>query len=233
MSVYATEENGKLKYVKECLQSLADTVNLNKHTLHIINNNSSVATAIFLISFVRNNNAMFYNLKENLGTACGINLALKERLPNQVCIKTDDDVKWHSSGWVEELEQAIRNKPEIGILGLKRDDVYGEMVEDGNLLWCKDIMGTCTAYNPLLLDKIGYLSQPSNYGFDDSIFSCRSEVSGFKNAFLKDIKITHLDEGGTEYTEWKKREAGIYIDEVAKMCEMYKNGTLDYYYDGQ
>lgn len=236
MCAYCTEENGKLKYLEETLDSLKKTVDWHKHRLFIVNN-STHEEAIKLLNStycdgIFNENIFIKNLPVNLGTARGINLALKERLPEEYCIKCDDDWTTDHVGWIEEMEQQIELNNSIGILGLKRDDVYGDIIEDKELLWSKDIMGTCTMYNWRLLNKIGYLSQPSNYGFDDSIFSVRSEAAGFKNAFMKNIKIKNLDEGGTEYTEWKKREAGVYLQEVSIYMDMIRKGELNYYYDG-
>jgi hypothetical protein len=232
MCAYCTEENGKLKYLQQTLESLIVTVDLSKHRFFIINNSTYKPSVDFLKEWAENNHCVLFQNEKNLGTAAGINLALTRRNPGEICVKTDDDLTWSVSGWVEQLENMIKKRPEIGILGLKRDDVYGEFVKEGKLLWSHDILGTCTAYNPAMLDKVGYLSQPSQYGFDDCIVSVRSEAAGFKNAFLPHIKITNLDEGGTEYTEWKKREAGVYLQEVSIMMDMIKKSQLDYYYDG-
>lgn len=230
---YCTEENGKLKYLKECLDSLFDTTDMDRHTLIIINNSPFREVKEYLSELLLLKPFKLISPETNLGTAGGINLGLRERKPGQVCIKTDDDLTWGQSGWADELEQTIAEKPEIGILGLKRDDVYGNMEEDGKLLWCHDIFGTCTAYNPLMLDKVGYLVQISNfYGYDDTLISVRSEVAGFKNAFMKNIKITNLDLLETEYTRWKRREAGIYLGEVGPLCDGYRNGTISIYEDG-
>lgn len=231
MCAYCTEENGKLKYLKETLESIAKTVDLTKHRLFIIDNASTQETVDFLLNWYGQHPCTLIQNKTNLGTARGINLALKERKPGEPCVKCDDDWSTGHVGWVEEMEAQIAANPQIGILGLKRDDVYGQMVEDGELLWCHDIFGTCTMYNPAMVDKIGGLVQFSNYGFDDCVYSVRSEAAGFKNAFMKNIKIVNLDEGGTEYTEWKKREAGIYLQEASTLMDLIKKGELDYYYD--
>lgn len=239
---YCTEENGKFKYAKECVESLMATVNLSKHRLIIINQNSCDEAKEFLSWLCQKDGITVVNLSENIGTARGINIGLRMRLPEEMAIKCDDDLTWGQSGWVEEMEKVIKKRKDIGILGLKRDDIWQRpdhenpayrTVMDGKLEICPDIMGTCTAYNPLLLDKIGFLSQPSNYGFDDAIFSVRSLTAGFKNAFLPHIKITNIDEGGTEYTEWKKREAGVYLIEASEYMNLIKNGTISFFYDGE
>lgn len=228
--IYCTEENNKLDIVKECLNSLADTVDLSKHTHYIINNSQYRPAIDFLNDWYTKHPCVLFHNERNLGTAGGINLALTRRLTGQVCIKTDDDLTWGQSGWVEELADAISERPEIGILGLKRDDVYGKFVEEGKLLWSHDIFGTCTAYNPAMLDKVGYLFSPGVYGFDDCYISVRSEAAGFRNAFLPHIKITNLDLVSTPYTDWKKKEAGEFLSEAAIYMGMVRKGELSYYY---
>ena len=240
-TIYATADNKKLPIVKKCLVSLAQTVNLKKHRWIIIDNSCYKETADFLDTFQRGieGNITVIHLKENVGTARGINIGLKTRKPGEMCIKCDDDVEWLSSGWVEQLERYCKGN--IGILGLKRDDIWQRPDHEnlnyrtkmeGKLEICPDIMGTCTAYNHLLLDKIGGLSQPGLYGYDDSIFSVRSIAAGFRNAFLPHIKIKNLDPGGTDYTKWKIDEAGRRLVEAGEYMELIKKGVIDYYYDG-
>lgn len=233
IAVYDTEENDRMRYTVDTLLSLYDTVDHSKHRIILIDNNSCSNTKTYINAYQKSvENVRFITLKQNIGTAGAINQALRLRKANEVCIKMDNDVVVHQTGWVDELESVFLNSPCIGICGLKRHDVYGDFTENGKLLMSEDVMGTCTAFNPKLLDSIGYLSQISKYGFDDTIFSARSIAAGFKNCYLPHIKITHLDIGGTEYTEWKKREAGLYLNEVSNLINMYKTGKLNPYYDG-
>lgn len=230
-----TEENDRTKYTKETLRSLVETVDWSKgHELYIIDNSSCGETKAFLKDVQNKLKFKLITCSENVGTAKGINLALTQRKPNQVCIKMDNDVVVHQSDWVEEMEEIIAQNAQIGILGLRRDDVYGDFVQVGNLQYGDDIMGTCTALNPLLLDKVGYYFQHSkNYGFDDSNMSVRSIAAGFRNAFLPHIKITHIDTGGTVYTEWKKQEAAIWLQEASIAHDLIRRGVISYYYDGK
>jgi hypothetical protein len=228
--IYCTETNDRLKLAKESIASLMDTVDLNKHSVVLINNNSTKETADWL-STLKDVNVI--TLSQNVGTARGINFGLRLAGKDVVQIKSDEDVVWHQSGWADELERVILERPEIGILGLKRDDVYGNFTEDGELLWSDDIMGTCIAFNPALLEKIGYLFQFSNYGFEDSLVCVRSMAAGFKNAFLPVIKISHIDPGASTYTEWKKREASTYLQEASIYMDKIKSGQLSYYYGGE
>lgn len=228
---YSTADNGKLKYMKLCHESLLDTVSLEDHPLMITNNSQYKEAIDYLDSFAKKHrNISVTHLKENIGTARGINKIIAYRGLNEPVIKMDDDWTTSHIDWVELMQSEIETNPKIGILGLRRDDVYGELIEDGNLLWNADVMGTCTMYNPLLINKIGSLQQFSEYGYDDNLYSARSEAAGFRNAFMKNIKITNLDEGGTDYTEWKKEEAGFYLQEASVMMDKIRKGELGYYY---
>lgn len=247
MAVYDTDANDRSKYTKECLSSLTDTVDFSKHRLVLVDNNSCSKTKNILAEYVGKENITVITLSENVGTARGINMGLRLRGTDEMCIKMDNDCVVHQSGWVEEMEDAIKRDPSLGIVGLKRPDVwqsptnpdpkYRTTIEtlknSTEIEICEDIMGTCTAYSPLLMDKIGLLNQPSDYGFDDVLYSVRSIVAGFRNCFLPNIKITHLDDYKNPYSDWKKREAGVHIEQVAEMCRMYQSGKLSYYYDGE
>jgi len=226
MCAYCTPENGKEKYLVQTLESLRATVNFDHHRLVVINNGMDVECL--------HPAEEWFTLLEpgrNLGTAEGINLALRLRELGEPACKMDDDWTTGHVGWVDDMVRVLCEHPEIGILGLKRDDVYGELVEDGELLWNSDIMGTCTMFQPEMLEKVGYMWSPGVYGYDDVTMSVRSECAGFKNAFMKNIRIVNLDEGGTLFTEWKKREAGEHMNEVSIVCDKYMDGTLDVYYN--
>jgi hypothetical protein len=53
--------------------------------------------------------------------------------------------------------------------------------------------------------------------------SVRSKLAGFKNCFLPHIEIDHLDEGGNNYTQWKRDEASYRMKEFNEM----KNGLIN------
>lgn len=230
-----TVENDRTNYTKETLRSLRETVNNKKHRIFIIDNGSCADTKAVLLGAKKAfNNITLITLSENIGTARGINFGIRSREPGEFVTKMDNDVVVHESGWLDKMEKVFAKRPEIGILGLRRNDVYGELIPDRGLLMNADIMGTCTMFNPALLDKIGLMFQISpKYGGDDVLMSVRSLAAGFKNAFLPSIKITHLDDGKNLYCEWKRREAGVYLHELSIVCDMIKKGDMPYYYDGE
>jgi GT2 family glycosyltransferase len=249
MAIYDPEEANKSKITERCLDSLAETVDLKQHRLFLIDNNSCAETKQVIRRFQGWMPCTVITNLNNLGTAEAINLAWKHRKPGEHAMKIDNDVVWHQKGWLEILEEAISRMPEIGILGLKRVDCWentkhpdpqyrSELIECPHtpgqrwihLEKCKHIIGTCQLYNSDLLDKIGYLYQPSEYGYDDVLASYRSELAGFINVFYPHILIDHIDPGGTPYQTWKERHSGEQTQNVINIVNQYISGQRPIYY---
>jgi len=257
MASYVTETNGRLQYAKDTLCSLLDTVDFYTHELFICDNGScsemlkfyQVFQSLFYKIYLESNLKIQYN-SYNLGTAEAVNFGIKERKPNQFVIKIDSDVEIGRNGWVEDMEECFSRYPNLGILGLKRTEVTQKADHENpayrtklvsaphvrgqkwiTLELCEDIIGTCTMFSPELLDKIGYLFQPANYGWDDVLACIRSEKAGFVNAFLPHIPIIHLDDGEGDYVKKKLKEAEKTIAEFGEIAEDYKSGVRDIYYN--
>ena len=244
MAVYDTEENQRSKYTHKTLECLTEMVDLSKHEIIIIDNNSCQETKDIIADFVNMFNLTLISLSENIGTAKAINRAWKHRKPNQHLIKIDNDVDILSFNWVDEMEEAIERDKSIGILGLKRKDLLenptrndqfkstlrmlphsnGErwiIVEDVD-----HVMGTCQMYNYRLIDKIGGLMQPGLYGFDDTLAGVRCKLAGFKNSFLPHIEIDHIDTKETPYWQEKRDIAAKDMAEFNLMKSKLLTGEL-------
>ena len=254
MACYDTEENGRSEYTERTLKSLAQTVNWDRHRLVIVDNGSCSRTKQLLNDCVLD---MWLTMPDyttikphiitnptNLGTARAINQGIRLRNPGEYVVKADNDVEWHSAGWVDEMEAAIERDTGIGILGLKRKDIdfdanhtdpsyRSELVQLPHApgeTWITvergpSIMGTCTMFNWRLLDAIGFMRTCGIYGFDDSLFSLRSGLAGFWNAYLPHIVIDHIDTGDNPYTQVKQQQAGAVWDEYHKLHAAYVDGT--------
>ena len=252
MAVYSTEENKKDDCLLRTLESLSMTVDFKKHRL-ILSVNAETSNTMHLVNEWKrqwgHDIKIIHNYK-NIGTAEAINKGFKLREEGENCIKMDDDVVIHSSGWIEVMEDAIRREPKIGIIGLKRKDCienvnHSDEYFRSSLLqlpqvagerWINvekvhHVMGTCQMYSSALLDKIGYLYQPKQYGWDDVLASSRSKASGFINVFIPHVEIDHIDEGKTPYQVWKERHAGLDIGTITKLMDGYSNGTISTYYN--
>jgi cellulose synthase/poly-beta-1,6-N-acetylglucosamine synthase-like glycosyltransferase len=258
MAVYDTEENDRTWMTVETLDSLYKQVDFSRHRLMVSDNGSCEATQRVLHRMRGMIDLTVHN-GENLGTAAALNKLWRHRKPGEVVCKIDNDVVVHARNWPDYIEKAFKVRPFMGICGLKRKDcdewplviepkflkskflpypiyplphVKGHPWRFCVLEQVNHVMGTCQAYRPELLDKIGYLYQPSKYGFDDSLAAVRCEMAGFFSAFLTGIEIDHIDPGGTEHTDWKNREAGRMMNEYHKTVREYKSEKRDIYYDG-
>ena len=255
MAVYDTKENQRTGLTEQTLYSLLDTVNLVRHRLIVVNNNSCDATRFLLQRLHQEIPFEQIDLPKNVGTAMAINKAWKKRNPGEHCVKMDNDVVIHQRDWPDRINEVFVKDPEIGICGLKRKDLI-ERPDHPEEYWRSSIrmlphnpgehwlvveevnhvMGTCQAYSDALLNRIGYLYQMQDYGnlygFDDSLASLRADIAGFKRVFLPSIPIDHIDPGGNPYTEWKSKNAGNVMGLYHTVMAEYNSGERDIYYGG-
>ena len=251
MAVHDTDENQRSEYTYQTLYSLRRTVDLHKHRLFVIDNNSCRRTKEMLevMSKERHHKFTVITMPENVGTAGAINQAWKHKRTGENLIKMDNDCVIHSSGWVDEMDRAIERDPNIGIIGLKRkdlienpwrnDDYKSELVmlpHKDFESWIivekvKHVIGTCQMYSAALIEKIGYLYQPSLYGYDDVLASYRSQVAKFYNCFLPHIEIEHIDNRETPYWQWKRNEAAKGDIEHQRTVHEYLTDKRSIYYN--
>lgn len=242
LAVWDTEENKRSEYTWRTLTRLVQTVDLKKHRIIISDNGSCQYTQDCYTHF-KEFVEVIYN-KVNIGTAKAINVALKLRNEGENFIKMDNDIFVYQKGWVDQLEECVKRESSIGIIGLKRKDLWQHPLHENeayrtyiqslpheagqrwlNIEVCPDIMGSCTMLSSSLIEAVGGFTQEGVYGFDDTDMSLRSLLAGFKNAFLPHIEIDHIDEGNNAYTEWKQKASGATMAGFNKRCEEYKNGT--------
>lgn len=252
MATFDTPENQRIDLTRRTIDSLLNTVDFSKHRLFVIDNHPTPEGRAIIrnaqekiggtrIGYIKN--------KENLGTAEAINKGWYWRSPNENCIKIDNDVVIYQTGWVEELEEAIKRDPKIGIIGLKRKDCWetpdhkdsfykSELImlpHNPPQRWMvvervNHVMGTCQMYSAALLSKIGFLWQPALYGFDDSFAAVRSHLAGFYNCFLPHIDMDHIDPGTTPYQKWKEEHAAQCWTAYHEALRDYKSGAKSIYY---
>lgn len=249
MAVYDTAENGRAWMTDRTLECLADTVNFARHRIIVVDNGSVSETKDLLRHYERAGVISIITLPENIGTARAVNKAWAYREPGEYVVKMDNDVVIHQKNWADEMEEVMRRMPEIGILGLKRKDLWENpnnpdekyrstlhMVQQtAGERWyvvekVNHVMGTCQMFSPALLDQIGYLYQPGLYGFDDSLAAVRCQVAGFWNCFLPHIEIDHIDPGGTVYQGWKEKKAWADMTEYNRLKDGYISGKLSIFH---
>lgn len=256
LAVYDTDDNDRSMMTQATLSSLLRTVDLTRHRVVVVDNASCAKTHAIYQDFPEFQ--YIYN-ERNLGTAEAINLAWRQRRPGEHAVKMDNDVVIHVENWADILEDALAREKvwntmrgmweqnKIGILGLKRKDLpeapwrtdwaHSEICRLSHApgqRWLDvervgHVIGTCQMYSSALLDVIGYLYQPTLYGFDDALAAARCKGAGFWSAFLPGIEIDHIDPGGTDYTEWKRREADRAWGQVQALGREMEKGINIYY----
>lgn len=250
MAVYSTEENKKDECLDMTLHSLfSQLYSRPEYKLRLSVNAHTESTLRILDEHKFIIDEVIFN-SENIGTAEAINKVWKGRNPDTHCLKMDDDVVIYSANWLDLMVEAIEREPNIGIIGLKRKDCWENpthnnmdyrsqlimLPQEAGQKWlvverCKHIIGTCQLYNSKLLEKIGYLYQPSLYGYDDVLASYRSHVAGFMNVHFPQIEIDHIDDGKTPYQGWKERHAGEQTRNVSNIVDQYLNRSKSIYYN--
>jgi hypothetical protein len=162
----------------------------------------------------------------------------------------DDDIVIETSGWLDILVECLEREPLIGQIGLKRVDCCettwhkdpyhrSELImlphEPGQRWLSVDkvyhVMGSCVLHNSALLDKVGFLRQFGQYGFDDCIMSYRSNISGFINCHYPHILIHHIDEGRTEYQSWKEKFSASKFPEFYALVDRLLSKEESCYYN--
>lgn len=254
--VYALDDSPKIDYAIRTLNNVLETTDFKKHEFFISDNGSGEVMQDFYKEFIKRfeyqfpaNNLMISYNGENLGTSRAFNKGLVGLKEGWFTIKRDDDTIVYDNEWVEKMEDAITRDASIGILGLKRFDleqdpnhsdphwrtsvrmlphVKGQRwltIEDA-----EDIIGTCTMFNPELRKRLGGMINPTGlYAWDDVLESLRSKLAGFKNAFLPDIRIDHIDDGSGDFVQWKRSHVDENWAAFSEIADDYKRGVRDLY----
>lgn len=249
MAVYDPPGDPRTELMRDCLTSIAETAKA-PHRLVMVSNGITKENLDWIRGHRIQTHGVLIENEANIGTARAINKAWKLRKPGEHCLKIDSDVVLHEPGWLDKLEECIERDPRIGIIGLKRRDldesphqppgswahsklkmlphVKGQpwlIVEKVN-----HVLGSCCLFNSALLDKIGYLVQMGQYGFDDALAAVRCEKAGFYSCFYPHYQIDHPDPGGDDYTKWKLDQAGKFMPRYSQIVNEYRTGKRNIYH---
>jgi len=254
-AIWNTEANGRLPLTRQFLMSLGETVDWNRHRLVLVDQGSIPETKEMLklceLDGYDFPPATVITLPENIGTARGINKGWALRKPGEVCLKVDDDWCTDTVGWMDIMEECFAKDPALGLVAIKRRDLTQwagprePAGEPTRLIalprklgerWliiekCRNSFGTCQAYRPELLDRMGGLAQPSTYGFDDCLSDVRCEIAGFYAAFLPWIDVEYLDKNPPDhpYQLEKEAEAARVMPEFEQWVNEYRSGKRSIY----
>jgi GT2 family glycosyltransferase len=232
------------------IESYLETCDPELMDLHIVDNGSTDGLADWLRlneEKLKSKNVFCHYNSENVGTAKAINSIWKTRIPTQHCMKIDSDILWNESNWLEKMLDVFEYSQNIGIVGLKRKDVWErpdhetpfyrtkliDITKKDDTVFTVEqashVIGSSWLVRSTLINVIGALRQPGKYGFDDALYCLRAQIAGFACVFYPSISIEHFDsgEGGTpenaEYTRLKLAWAGRDMSEYERLRDMYQS----------
>lgn len=203
----------QLDYTKQCLESLANTVN-QKVELIIVDNASNDGTYEYLSNYADDKiNLVLIRNEENLGFPKAVNRGIEETTGKYVLIANNDII--FNGNWLERMIEVAESDEKIGLVGpisnevsgLQRDDkaVYSsieEMKEYAEIVNAKNknqilnfprLAFLCTLIKREVINKIGGLDErfsPGNYEDDD--YCLRAQLAGYKAVIAKDVFIHHF-----------------------------------------
>ena len=144
-------------------------------------------------------------LKKNLGPIYVLNYALTKRKPNQYFFTIDSDTYIKTDNWISRFIEVFQAFPEVGVLGLMRDNPYPRFLPpiiprvsgDISYLELKNgvidgimdfIPGQLQCLRPELIEKIGYWCEEIGYG--DAELSPRvKHYTDFTVGFITTVEI--------------------------------------------
>lgn len=265
MAAFDTPENGRFPLTLRTLHSLSQTVDWSRHRLVVIDNGSTCPKATSLFKWAEQYGfsgawmlggvvsdlppAMLIRNAENRGQARALNQGWLLREPGEHVARCDSDVEFLDAGWLDRMVECLDRDPTLGIVGLKRPDLWerpdhpdpnwrSELVmlpHEPGQDWlvvekAKSVVGTVQAWSPALLGKIGYLYQSRfQWGLEDADALARATLAGFWGGFLAGPRIRHLDAakpGETPYQRWKESQGDAHHAEFNRRRAAYQDGSL-------
>ena len=250
MAIHNTPENQRYETTRTTVRNVMRMIESKGHQLYLINNGSTCKDTIEYLDALQYAGVSIIDNPNNVGTAAAINMAWKNRAAGQHCVKMDNDVMIHDLTAFEQMQEALDRDSRIGIIGLKRKDCWEHPTHENNDLRSEmimlphiagqrwvivervfHVMGTCQMYSSALLDQIGYLYQPSLYGYDDVLAAHRCHHVGMWSVFLTHVEIDHIDAGDTPYQKWKEDHAAEVTQQVFNIASEYRRGIRSVYYN--
>ncbi|MDB4349449.1 glycosyltransferase family 2 protein [Omnitrophica bacterium] len=184
---------------KRCIESIQKNTKC-PYRLILIDNNSDGETRDYLRNLAeQDRSAVLIRNEENLGFIKATNRGLGISDKPYVCLMNNDaEVTW---GWLTEMISVAESDPAIGLVNPRskgpdktypRSYLKGSTRQSSRYLETNQCMGYCMLIKRVVLEKIGYLDEAYGLGgFDDTDFSKRAHIVGYKCVCAKDAYVFH------------------------------------------
>ena len=187
--------------------------------MHIIDCNSKDNTWDYIQSLTDKRIKSKTRLTLNLGPIYPLNYSLTNRKPGQYFITIDSDTYIKTKNWISRFMEVFNAFPEVGVLGVMRDNPYPRYMPpiiprvkgDISYLELKNaavgvdldfVPGQLQCLRPELIDEIGYWSEENGYG--DAELSPRvTHYTSFKVGYLTTVEIDMAQYVGCDQCQGK------------------------------
>jgi len=200
------------------------------HRLIVIDNGSECETRDYLKGVAEGDKeTILIRNEENLGFVKATNQGLRASDAPYVCLMNNDTAA--SGGWLEKMVSIMEGDPMIGLVNPRSDDPGGLSIEEysqkltenkGEYVETNQCMGFCMLIMREVIDKIGHLDEIYGIGgFDDTDFSKRAHLEGYKCVCAKDAYVYH-----DWHTSFKAAGNGL-LERIVKENEPIFSGKFD------
>lgn len=239
-----TPENTRNEVTDPCINSMLNTVELDRHKLVLVDNGSTDPRTIALLDRVSKHRGVeLIRLPENKYATYAYNVAIKRYDPagnNQIFVRIENDVVFQTDDWAEIIwetfDAAHKKDFPLGLLstlpvnlpkGWERVHVLEGADGPIILLEAGEVPGYTTAFHPDLLRSLGYLQSAGRY-IEDVITSDRALTAGYRLGYIsrENVLALHIDtvEGRPAYQKWKSDVAREEWDVMVRLRHAYRRG---------
>ncbi len=189
----------QLDITRRCIESI------KSHTeypcsLILIDNCSDAATGNYLKNLADKNGSInLIRNEENIGFIKATNQGLKISSSPYVCLMNNDTIA--TKGWLGKMVQLAESDSRIGLVNPKSESPGTLSLEEyslrlshnkGQYVETNQCMGFCMLIKREVIDRIGYLDEIYGMGgFDDTDFSKRTDLAGYKCVCAKEAYVYH------------------------------------------
>jgi len=193
----------QFELTRQCIDHITKNTRY-PYRLVLVDNGSDDQTKSYLENFQKNNKdfGLIQN-KENLGFVRAVNQGLKISKASYVCVLNNDTMP--GEGWLTQLIEFAQRHKDVGLLnplckGHEEKKIsineYAKSVATNKdkFMEMNQCQGFCMLIKRELIDKIGYLDEQFGLGgFDDTDYSLRSYLAGYKSACVYSSYVYHKE----------------------------------------
>ncbi len=219
----------QLEFTRDCIENLIKNTRI-PYTLIVIDNASDDDTKRYLEGLKTRGSLRVELIRNevNAGFIKAVNQGLRISHAAFVCILNNDTIP--APGWLERMIEFAATHRDVGLVnpqcsghGDMPIDMYAKKLEDsrGAYMEMNQCQGFCMLVKREVIAMVGYLDESFGIGgFDDTDYSMRAYLAGYKCVAIKDAYVYHRLHGSFDRAgdreAWVERNQKIYYEKWGK-----------------